>query len=47
MTLVFFSLSGLDLLCALQEVESLRADIVEWIYAQQVLPDEAVPGVLG
>ena len=47
MTLVFFSLSGLDLLGALQEVESMRVDIVEWIYAQQVLPDEVVPGVLG
>ena len=44
---MFFSLSGLDLLGALQEVESMRVDIVEWIYAQQVLPDEVVPGVLG
>ena len=43
---MFFALSGLDLLCALQEVESMRANIVEWIYAQQVLPDETNPGVL-
>jgi len=39
MTVAFFAISGLDMLNALDTVESEKADIIEWIYALQVLPD--------
>lgn len=47
MTLTFFALSGLDLLGALDaEISKGRRDQwVNWIYAQQILPDENNPGV--
>lgn len=41
MTLLFFVISGLDLLGALDDISSKqREDIIEWIYAQQVVPSE-------
>ena len=36
MTLVYFSLSALDLLGALDSVDA--GPIVEWVYAQQIIP---------
>jgi len=39
MTIAFFAISGLDMLNALDAVESEKANIIEWIYALQVLPD--------
>ena len=39
MTIAFFAISGLDMLNALDAVDSVKADIIEWIYAFQVLPD--------
>ena len=44
MTIAFFAISGLDMLNALDAVDSVKADIIEWIYAFQVLPD--VSGML-
>lgn len=45
MTILFFAVSGLDLLGALDSIsqEEKRA-IVDWIYSQQVLPDKDCPG---
>ena len=41
MTLVFFAVSGLDVLGSLESLSAKeREDIVEWIYAQQILPGE-------
>jgi len=39
MTIAFFAISGLDMLNALDAVDSMKANIVEWIYAFQILPD--------
>ncbi len=41
MTLVFFALSGLDVLNSLDATLPLKEkeDIINWIYAQQILPD--------
>lgn len=41
MTMAFFAISGLDLLGALDEIESERLDIIKWIYSLQVLPNYA------
>ena len=38
MTLLFFAISGLDLLDALDSVEQQRDAIIEWIYSMQVTP---------
>lgn len=48
MTLLFFAISGLDLLGALDSSvsEEEKSSIVEWIYAQQVLPDKGCPSEL-
>lgn len=40
MTVLFFSLSGLDLLGALDVVDEDRINIIEWIYSLQLLPNE-------
>lgn len=42
MTLVFFALSGLDLLGALDEniSDKRKEEIIDWIYAQQILPED-------
>jgi geranylgeranyl transferase type-1 subunit beta len=47
MTLAFFCLSGLDLLGALEgEIpKERRKTWIDWIYAQQILPDEKNPGI--
>ena len=47
MTLAFFCLSGLDLLGALEsEIPEERRKIwIDWIYAQQILPDEKNPSI--
>ena len=39
MTIAFFAISGLDMLNALDTVEGMKANIIEWIYAFQILPD--------
>jgi len=39
MTIAFFAISGLDMLNALDAVDGEKANIIEWIYAFQVLPD--------
>ena len=44
MTILFFCISGLDLLKALDVLSDSRQNIIEWIYAQQVLPDGNDPG---
>ena len=44
MTLLFFCLSGLDVLNSLETVNDRRAEIIDWIYAQQILPDATDPG---
>lgn len=44
MTLLFFALSGLDVLQALDSISAEeQKQMVEWIYAQQVLPDKSNP----
>ncbi|PKC04350.1 protein geranylgeranyltransferas-like protein type I beta subunit [Rhizophagus irregularis] len=47
MTLAFFCLSGLDLLGALESEipEERRKTWIDWIYAQQILPDERNPEI--
>ncbi|RUS26239.1 terpenoid cyclases/protein prenyltransferase alpha-alpha toroid [Jimgerdemannia flammicorona] len=47
MTLAFFCLSGLELLGVLDEEISAadKQDYVDWIYAQQILPDTADPSL--
>ena len=42
MTLVFFALSGLDLLGVLDRIvaDEEKEEIINWIYSQQVLPGE-------
>ncbi|KJE91609.1 geranylgeranyltransferase beta subunit [Capsaspora owczarzaki ATCC 30864] len=45
MTLVYFAVSGLDLLNSLALIESRRAAIIDWVYAMQVLPDKDNPGL--
>ena len=40
MTILFFCLSGLDILDNISVIDSeRRADIIEWIYSHQILPD--------
>jgi len=39
MTIAFFAISGLDVLNALDAIDGEKANIIEWIYAFQVLPD--------
>ena len=48
MTLLFFALSGLDLLGSLDDIVSAeeKKNIIEWIYAQQILPDKNDPSNL-
>lgn len=38
MTVAFFAISGLDILDGLDKVKVKTADMIEWIYALQVLP---------
>ena len=40
MTVLFFSLSGLDIMDALELNDETKENILNWIYAQQILPDE-------
>jgi hypothetical protein len=46
MTLAFFGLGGIDLLNMVEKVYSLqqRELWIDWIYAQQILPDKDNPG---
>ncbi|XP_065060016.1 geranylgeranyl transferase type-1 subunit beta-like [Rhopilema esculentum] len=37
-TILFFALSGLDILNALDRVEEDKQDMINWIYAQQIVP---------
>jgi len=39
MTIAFFAISGLDMLNALETIDADKANIIEWIYAFQILPD--------
>ncbi len=42
MTILFFGVSGLDVLDGLSEVSRQdKADMVDWIYAQQILPNKS------
>ncbi|XP_064390160.1 geranylgeranyl transferase type-1 subunit beta-like [Halichondria panicea] len=42
MTILFFGVSGLDVLDGLSEVSCQdKADMVDWIYAQQILPNKS------
>lgn len=43
MTILFFCISGLDLLKALNVLDESKQDIIDWIYAQQILPDKSNP----
>jgi len=43
-TVAFFAISGLDMLDALDVIDNEKADIIEWIYAFQILPN--VTGML-
>ena len=39
MTILFFALSGLDILGGIEEISSdRRKETIEWIYAQQIIP---------
>ena len=40
MTVLFFALSGLDLMDALNLSDENKKDIINWIYAQQILPND-------
>ena len=41
MTLLFFAVCGLDILNSLDAIPSYERDqIVEWVYAQQILPSD-------
>lgn len=40
MTVLYFALSGLDLLEALELEEAERRQIISWIYSLQILPTE-------
>lgn len=41
MTVLFFTLSGLDLMNALDEVDDVeRKHIIDWIYSLQILPED-------
>ena len=37
-TVLFFALSGLDVMNALDITDKVKEDIVNWLYAQQILP---------
>lgn len=42
MTILFFGLSGLDILGALDTLtEEDKQQMIDWIYAQQILPNES------
>ena len=41
MTVLFFALSGLDIMQSLESTEEHKQDIINWIYAQQVLPTDS------
>lgn len=43
LTLLYFTISGLDILGALDKIEN-PGRIIEWIYSLQVLPPAATPG---
>ena len=45
MTLLFFSLSGLDVLDSLNFPLAKKSEIIDWIYAQQVIPDSNNTGM--
>ena len=36
--MLFFALSGLDIMNALDITDKVKEDIVNWLYAQQILP---------
>ena len=36
--MLFFALSGLDIMDALEIPDNVREDIINWLYAQQILP---------
>ncbi len=46
MTLLFFSLSGLDVLDAIDLSPARKSEIIDWIYAQQILPDSINSGII-
>ena len=45
MTILYFGLSGLDMLDALDSISAKeKQEIIEWIYAMQLFPDKDNPG---
>lgn len=42
MTVAFFAISGLDILDGLDKIKVKTEDMIEWIYALQVLPKQQV-----
>ena len=40
MTILFFAVSGLDVLGALHELENEKDAIIKWIYSLQISPDD-------
>ena len=45
MTILYFGLSGLDVLNALDSISAKeKQEMIEWIYAMQLLPDKDNPG---
>ena len=46
MTILYFGLSGLDMLNALDSISAKeKQEMIEWIYAMQLLPDKDNPGM--
>lgn len=43
LTLLYFTVSGLDILGALDKIENPKA-IIDWVYSLQVLPSSSDPG---
>ena len=44
MTILFFCISGLDLLNKLDILDDRKSEIIDWIYSQQILPNSNDPG---
>lgn len=46
MTILYFGLSGLDVLNALDSIPAKeKQEMIDWIYAMQLLPDKDNPGM--
>lgn len=45
MTILFFCVSGLDLLNKLDILDDRKSEMIDWIYSQQILPNSNDPGM--